>query len=295
MQGKICLVTGATSGIGKATALALAQQGATVVMVARNQARGEAALQEIRAASGNPAIVLLLADLSSQASIRQLGATFVERYPQLHVLVNNAGVFMLKRRETVDGLEMTFAVNHLAPFLLTHVLLDHLKASGSARIVNVCSDSHTSGRIDLDNLQLLKGYNVWRAYAQSKLAMLLCSYEFARRLAGTDITLNCVHPGFVFTNIGMNNVSPRIQALVRPILARLGSSPEKGARTTLYVATSPEVAQVSGQYFANCHPIASLPRSHDEALQQRLWEASTRLVHLPDAMNAGYAGGSGNS
>ncbi len=293
MQGKICLVTGATSGIGKATALGLAQQGATVLMVARNQARGEAALQEVRAASGNPTIDLLLADLSSQASVRQLGATFMERYPQLHVLVNNAGVFMLKRRETVDGLEMTFAVNHLAPFLLTHILLERLKVSGPARIVNVCSDSHTSGRIDLDNLQLLKGYNVWRAYAQSKLAMLLCSYEFARRLAGTDITLNCVHPGFVFTNIGMNNVSPRIQVLARPILARLGTSPEKGARTSLYIATSPDVAQVSGQYFANCQPIASSPLSHDEALQHRLWEASARLVHLPDAINADYAGESG--
>src|SRR5205807_5648546 len=192
---------------------------------ARNQARGEASLQEIRAKSGNHRVELLLADLSSQASIHQLASTFREQYPHLHILINNAGVFMLKRHVTVDGLEMTFAVNHLAPFMLSHLLLDQLKASDSAHIVNVCSNAHTSGRIDLDNLQLVKGYNVWRAYAQSKLAMLLCSYELARRLAGTGIAVNCAHPGFIFTNIGMSNVGPRTRAVARFILSHLGSSP----------------------------------------------------------------------
>src|SRR5579862_7338491 len=171
MRGKICLVTGATSGIGKATALGLAQQQATVVLIARSQAKGEATRQEIQAATGNQSVDVLLADLSSQASIRQLAATVAERYPHIHVLVNNAGVFMLKRRETVDGLETTFAVNHLAPFLLTHLLLDQLKASAPARIVNVSSGAHTAGRINWQDVQLHHGYGVWRAYAQSKLAI----------------------------------------------------------------------------------------------------------------------------
>lgn len=286
MQGKVCLVTGATSGIGKATALGLARQQANVILVARNQAKGEVTQQEIRSAAGNPAVDLLLADLSSQASIRHLAAAVAERYPQVHVLINNAGVFMLNRRETVDGLEMTFAVNHLAPFLLTQLLLDRLKASAPARIVNVSSGAHTSGRIDWQNLQLQQSYNVWRAYAQSKLAILLCSYELARRLEGTGVTVNCVHPGFVFTNMGMNNVGPRTQALAKVILARLGDSPEKGARTSLYVATSPEIEQVTGRYFVNCQPTASSQRSYVEAAQQRLWEESARLVRLPDILNA---------
>ncbi len=284
MKGKFCLVTGATSGIGKATAMGLARQGANVVIVARNQARGEATLQEIRAATHNPRVELLLADLSSQDSVRQLAATFTQQYSNLHVLINNAGVFMLKWQETVDGLEMTFAVNHLAPFLLNNLLLEKLKASAPARIVNVCSNAHTSGRIDLDNLQLVKGYNVWRAYAQSKLAMLLCSYEQARRLEGSGITLNCAHPGFVFTNMGMNNIGPRMQALAKSILSRLGSSPEKGARTSLYLATSLEIEGINGKYFVKCIPIRSSPRSYDVAMQHRLWEESARLVNLPNTV-----------
>ena len=184
MQGKICLVTGATSGIGKSTALGLARQGATVVIVGRNQAKGEAARQEIQTVSGNPAVDLLLADLSSQESVRQLAATFLARYDHLHVLINNAGVFLTKRHLTVDGLEMTFAVNHLAPFLLTHLLLDRLKENAPARIVNVCSGSHYSGHITLDDLQLEKGYNFWRAYSQSKLAMILCAHKRVREFGG---------------------------------------------------------------------------------------------------------------
>jgi|SRR5579875_408104 NAD(P)-dependent dehydrogenase (short-subunit alcohol dehydrogenase family) len=286
MRGKVCLITGATSGIGKITARGLARQGATVVLVARNRAKGEDTVREIRATSHNPNVELLLADLSSQDSIRQLAATFIEQYPHLHVLINNAGVFMLKRQETVDGLEMTFALNHLAPFLLNHLLLDRLKASAPARVVNVCSDAHTSGRIDLDNLQLVRGYNAWRAYAQSKLAMLLCSYEQARQLEGSGVTLNCAHPGFVFTNIGMNNVGPHLQTAAKSILSRLGSSPEKGARTSIYLASSPDVEGINGKYFAKCIPIRSSPRSYDVALQRRMWEESARLVHLPNTVEA---------
>ncbi|HLV97452.1 MAG TPA: SDR family oxidoreductase [Ktedonobacterales bacterium] len=286
MRGKVCIVTGATSGIGKATALGLARQQATVALVARNRAKGEAVRQEIQSATGNQNVDVLLADLSSQASIRQLAGDITERYPQVHVLVNNAGVFMLKRRETVDGLEMTFAVNHLAPLLLTQLLLEKLRASAPARIVNVCSGAHTTGHINWQDLQLQQRYGVWRAYAQSKLAMLLCSYELAHRLEGEAVTVNCVHPGFVFTNMGMNNVGPRTQALAKLVLARLGTSPEKGARTSIYLATSPEVEHISGRYFVNCKPTASSPRSYDEAAQRRLWEESARLVHLPDALSA---------
>jgi NAD(P)-dependent dehydrogenase (short-subunit alcohol dehydrogenase family) len=286
IHSKVCIVTGATSGIGKATALGLARQQATVVLVARNRAKGEAAQQEIKAATGNQKIDLQLADLSSQASIRQLAATITERYPRVHVLVNNAGVFMLRRRETVDGLETTFAVNHLAPFLLSQLLLDRLKASAPARIVNVCSGAHTAGHINWQDLQLEQRYGVWRSYAQSKLAMLLCSYELARRLEGEQVTVNCLHPGFIFTNMGMNNVGPRTQALAKLVLARLGASPEKGAQTSIYLATSPDVDRLSGRYFEHCKPGASSPRSYDEAAQQRLWEASARLAHLSDALGA---------
>jgi NAD(P)-dependent dehydrogenase (short-subunit alcohol dehydrogenase family) len=280
MQGKTCLVTGATSGIGKATALGLARQGATVVIVGRSQARGEAARQEIQAASGNSSVDLLLADLSSQESVRQLAATFMERYAHLRILVNNAGVFLLKRHLTGDGLEMTFAVNHLAPFLLIHLLLDRLKASAPARIVNVCSGAHFSGRIKLTDMQLEKGYNVWRAYAQSKLAMLLCSYKLARQLEGSGVTLNCLNPGFVFTNMGISNVGSTTQALARAILSRLGSSPEKGAQTSLYLAMSPEVESLNGNYVDQLVLKRSSALSYDQALQDQVWEESTRLVHL---------------
>src|SRR5438874_5302998 len=182
MQGKICLVTGATSGIGKATALGLAQMGATVVMVGRDREKGEAVQREIKTKSGNEAVDLLLADLSSQESIRQLAENFLERYTKLHVLINNAGMVSLRRRETVDGLEMTFAVNQLAPFLLTNLLLDVLKASAPARIVNVSSDAHEAGYIRIDDLQSEKQYRFMRPYGQSKLAVVLFTYELARRL-----------------------------------------------------------------------------------------------------------------
>lgn len=282
MQGKICLVTGATSGIGKATALGLARQQATVVIVARNQSKGEATRQEIQAVSSQP-VDLLLADLSSQADVRKLAATFSERYEHLHVLINNAGVFLLKRQVAVDGIEMDLAVNHLAPFLLTHLLLERLKASTPARIVNVNSGAHTSARgIDFANLQWERGYNVWQAYARSKLAALLCSYLLARKLTGNGITVNCLNPGFVATGIGMNNVGPRLQSIARAITSRLGSNPEQGARTSLYLALSPEVANVTGAYYDQLVAKRSSPVSYDEKLQQRMWDESMRLVGLTD-------------
>ncbi len=281
MQGKVCMVTGANSGIGKATALGLAQIGATVVMVCRGRARGEAAQSEIKTKSGNNSIDLLLADLSSQQSIRQLVENFKQRYPQLHVLINNAGVFMLRRRVTVDGLEMTFAVNYLAPFLLTNLLLDVLKASTPARIVNVSSGAHEAGYINMDDLQAEKHYRPMRAYGQSKLALVLFTYEFARRLEGTGVTANCLHPGFVATNIGQGGLGLIGRTVANFIVSLLGISPEEGAKTSIYLASSPDVEGVTGKYFVKSMPKESAPISYDESLQRQLWEESAKLVNLP--------------
>src|SRR5947199_1795345 len=246
MQGKICMVTGANSGIGKATALALAQMGATVVMVCRDCARGEEARSEITTKSKNNAVDLLQADLSSQQSIRQLVEHFKQRYTHLHVLINNAGAAFTGRRETADGLEMTFAVNYLAPFLLTNLLLDVLKASAPARIVNVSSNSHKSGSIQLDDLQAEKLYRPMRTYPQSKLAVVLFTYELARRLQGTGVTANCLHPGFVATHFGQRDGGPAVRLLVK-LIGSFGTSPEKGAKTSIYLASSPELEGDTGK------------------------------------------------
>jgi len=282
MQGKVCIVTGANSGIGKATALGLAQMGATVVMVCRNQSKGEEAQNEIKEKSENDAIDLMLADLSSQESIRQLAENFQQHYQQLHVLINNAGVANLSRRETVDELEMTFAVNYLAPFLLTNLLLDKLKASAPARIVNVSSESHQSGYIKMDDLELEKGYRLMRAYGQSKLALVLFTYELARRLQGTGVTANCLHPGFVATNIGQNGVGSIGRSIVKLIFSRLGISPEEGAKTSIYLASSPVIEGITCKYFIKSIPVRSAPISYDETLQRQLWEVSAKLVNLHD-------------
>jgi NAD(P)-dependent dehydrogenase (short-subunit alcohol dehydrogenase family) len=281
MQGKTCMVTGANSGIGKATALGLAQMGANVVMVARDRARGEVAQNEVKAKSGNNSVDLLVADLSSQESIRKLVENFKQHYKQLHVLINNAGVFMLTRRETVDGLEVTFAVNYLAPFLLTNLLLDVLKASVPARIVNVSSEAHENGYIKMDDLQTKKNYRAFRAYGQSKLALVMFTYELARRLQGTGVTANCLHPGFVATNIGQSGVVPVARPVAKFVLSLLGISPEEGAKTSIYLATSTDVEDVTGKYFVKSVISRSAPISYDESLQRQLWDESAKLVKLP--------------
>src|SRR6266480_1389696 len=282
MQGKVCIVTGANSGIGKAAALGLAQMGATIVMVSRNQVKGEEAQNEIKEKSGNDAVDLMLANLSSQASIRQLAENFQQHYQQLHVLINNAGGVNLTRRGTSDGFEMMFAVNYLAPFLLTKLLLDKLKASAPARIVNVSSESHQSGYIKMDDLELEKGYRLMRAYGQSKLALVLFTYELARRLQGAGVTANCLHPGFVATNIGQNGVGSVGRSIVKLIFSKLGISPEEGAKTSIYLASSSEIEGVTGKYFIKSIPVRSAPISYDETLQRQLWEVSAKLVHLHD-------------
>jgi NAD(P)-dependent dehydrogenase (short-subunit alcohol dehydrogenase family) len=282
MQGKICLVTGATSGIGKQTALGLARMSATVVMVARDGERGEAVRDEIREQSRNQQVDLLLADLSSQQSVRQLAEQFRQQYTNLHVLINNAGLFSLQRRTTVDGLELMFAVNYLAPFLLTNLLLDVLKASAPSRIINVSSDAHEEGFLNMDDLQSEKSYRFMRPYGQSKLALLLFTYELARRLEGTGVTVNALHPGFVSTNIGQTGLRGIARSAARAVTSLMGISPEEGAKTSIYLASSPDVAGISGKYFVKSVPRRSASISYDEALARRLWDESAKLVHLTE-------------
>jgi retinol dehydrogenase-14 len=280
MGEKVCLITGATSGIGRATAMGLANMGASVVMVGRNRGRGEAVMDEIKEKSGNDSVALMLADLSSQEEIRRLAHEFEEVNPRLDVLINNAGLFRSERITTADGLETTFAVNHLAYFLLTNLLLDVLEASAPSRIVNVSSGDHSNGTIDFDDLQGEKDYKGAKAYSQSKLANVLFTYELASRLEGTGVAVNCLHPGAgVRTNFG-SGVSGVFGVMVRA-LRPLMLSPEKGAETSIYLASSPEVESVSGRYFVKKAEAHSSDVSHDERIARRLWEVSAELTNLP--------------
>jgi retinol dehydrogenase-12 len=279
MPGKICLVTGATSGIGLVSARELASQGTHVVLVGRSREKCDKAVQQIQAQTGNRNVDFLLADLSSQQQIRELARLFRERYGSLDVLVNNAGGIWMQRQETIDGLEMTFAVNHLAYFQLTLTLLDLLKASAPSRVVNVASRAHAGATLDFDDLQGQHRYGGWRAYCRSKLANLLFTYELARQLARTGVTANALHPGFVATGFGTNN---GWRALLLRVWARLAAiSAEEAARTVVYLATSPEVAGVSGQYVFKQKAVASSPASHDEAAAKRLWQMSLEMLRLP--------------
>jgi NAD(P)-dependent dehydrogenase (short-subunit alcohol dehydrogenase family) len=278
MAGKTVLVTGGTGGIGKATATGLAALGARLGIVGRDRRRAEAAAADIAAASGNPAVDVFTADMSAQAEVRRLAAEVLHTYPRLDVLVNNVGGFWATRHVTVDGLEHTFAVNHLAPFLLTNLLLGRLKESAPARVVTVSSGAQAMGRINFDDLQGEDGYSGQRAYNQSKLANVMFTYELARRLAGTGVTATVLHPGVVRTRFGAEDPSPiyRMLPLVRPFM----KSPEKGAATSLYLASSPEVQDVTGRYFANGKPRTSSKLSYDTAAAARLWQVSERLVGL---------------
>lgn len=276
LEGKICLVTGSTSGIGKVTARELAKQGATVVLVSRTRAKGEATQTEITQATGNPHVELLVADLSLLADVRRLASEFQHTYSHLHLLVNNAGCAYPTRTLTSEGLEATLVVNYLAPFLLTELLLDTLKASAPARIVNVSSAQHANAHIDFDNLQGEKKYGNLSTYNQAKLAVLLWTYELARRLKGTGVTVNALHPGITATNFpsGMTGVLAWGMKLSKPFLL----TPEKGAQTTLYLATSPEVEGVTGKYFVKSHETKSSNDSYDQTVGARLWEVTEQLV-----------------
>ncbi|MFX1533934.1 MAG: SDR family oxidoreductase [Promethearchaeota archaeon] len=282
MLGKICMITGANSGIGKVTALELAKKGAKVVMVCRDKERGEAALTEIKEQSGNENIDLMIADLGSLESVRQLISEFKARYNQLHVLVNNAGLLIYKYKETADGIESTFAINHLGHFLLTNSLLDRLKASVPARIINVSSGAHEMARsINFNDLQGENGkkYSRFGAYARSKLANVLFTYELARRLEGTGVTVNSLHPGGIRTNFGKTD-APWIFRWGMSVVGRFLKSPEKGAQTSIYLASSSEVEGVSGKYFVNCKEKKSSKVSYNESLQKELWDVSEKLTKL---------------
>jgi NAD(P)-dependent dehydrogenase (short-subunit alcohol dehydrogenase family) len=285
LQGKICLVTGSTSGIGKVTTRELANTGATVVLVSRSRAKGEATRAEIKQATGNQRVDLLVADLSVLEDVRRLAAEFQQTYPHLHLLVNNAGGAYPTRTLTSEGFEATLAVNYLAPFLLTELLLDTLKASAPARIVNVSSAQHATVSIEFDNLQGEKKYANLRNYSQAKLALLLWTYELARRLEGTGVTVNALHPGVTATNFpaGMTGPVAWAMKLSKPFLL----TPEKGAQTTLYLATSPQVEGVTGKYFVKSQEKQSSSGSYDQTVASRLWEMTEQLVARSAQPDAG--------
>lgn len=277
MTGKTVLVTGGTSGIGKATAVRLAAMGARVGITGRDPARTIRAAADIATESGNPAVDAFPADMSSQVAVRQLAADVLAAYRRLDVLINNVGGFWAHRHLTVDGLEHTFALNHLAPFLLTDLLVQRLKESTPARIVTVSSGAHSMGRIDFDDLMGERAYSGQRAYNQSKLANVMFTYELARRLDGTGVTATALHPGVTSTSFGSEDTArgwaPLIAAM-RPFMKR----PARGAETSIYLASSPEVAGVTGQYFTDRKPANAHVSARDLVVAARLWQASADLV-----------------
>jgi len=278
LKGKVCLVTGASSGIGEATATGLGALGASVVAVMRDQSpKAESEMRKIEDGSrdGGGSASAMYADLSSQSSIRQLAQDFGKRFDKLDVLINNAGVSPWERHATADGLELTFAVNVLAPFLLTNLLLGRLKTSAPSRVVNV-SSAAAGGAIEFDNLQGEKKYSMFGAYGKSKLALNVLTVELARRLQGTGVTANFLHPGVVRTNLArdMNPVVQTLASIAKPFMA----SPKKGARTSIYVATAPELEGVSGKYFSGGKEATAPKESYDEAAAKRLWQVCEQLT-----------------
>ena len=295
MQARVCLVTGANSGLGKAAALELAALGYRVVMVCRDTQRSEAARADIIRKSGNPNVELLIADLASQASVRALATTVQKNYPRVKVLVNNAGLAKAKRTLTEDGLETTLAVNHLATFLLTNLLLPTLKTSAPSRIVNVSSMVHRWGKLDFNNLQGAKHYDMDKAYNQSKLANVLFTYELARRLKGTGVSVNSLEPGMTLTNFAREyrGFKKLMTQLWRPFM----KTPEQAAQTVVYLAVSDEVEGVSGKHFANKRPTESSNASYDVALAQKLWAVSAELTGFANEHEGSgevYGNGSAN-
>ena len=278
MNGKICVVTGANSGIGKETALGLAQMDAHVVMVCRNAEKGKAALEDVRRESGNSQVDLLIADMSSQASVRALAKQIIAKYPRLDVLINNAGGAARERKLSADGIEMTLAANHLGPALLTLLVLDLLRASTPSQIINVSSEAQRRARPDMNDLQFeRRKFNTFAAYGQSKLLMNAFTFELARRLEGTGVTANCLHPGVVATNIWGADppfIFKMIIAVVKPFML----SSKQGAEVSVYLATSPDVAQTSGQYFVKSKPAQSSPLSRDPRIAAEIWGWTETMI-----------------
>jgi NAD(P)-dependent dehydrogenase (short-subunit alcohol dehydrogenase family) len=281
MESKVVLITGGTSGIGRATATALAAMGAEVVVIGRSRERGESAVEEIRDTSGTGRVSLMLADLAVQAEVRGLAEEFRERYDRLDVLVNNAGIIQSKRTETPDGIELTLAVNHLAPFLLTNLLLDLLKKSAPSRIITVSSEARRGAKIDFEDLQSERRYRPFKVYGMTKLANILFTYELAERLEGTGVVANSLHPGGVNTNFGNNNRS--FGTLIFRAFKPFMRTPEQGADTVVYLAVSPEAGKMTGRYLTDRKVVFSFEDPHDEVVQKRLWEVSEELTNLEGA------------
>ena len=278
MQGKRCLITGATSGLGEVTALALADQGAEVIIVSRNEEKCLRTVKRIQNQSGNPSIEYFKADLSSQKEIRELVKAVKKKYNRLDILVNNAGGFFWSRQESVDGIEMTFALNHLNYFLVTNLLLDLLHESASARIINVASGSHSSAEIDFNDLQITKNYLHFTAYGKSKLANIYFSYELAHRLKKSRITVNAVNPGFTATNIAREG--NLLGKIFMPMVRIFAIPVEKGSETIIYLASSEEVEGISGKYFQEKKAIQTSPQSYEVEIAKRLWVISEQLTGL---------------
>jgi len=276
MNGKVCLVTGATDGIGKVSARVLAELGAKVIIVGRNPEKSAIVLAELRSISGNENIDLLMADLAVMQEVRDLAEQVISRYDRIDVLLNNAGGYFTKHEITSDGLEMTFALNHMSYFLLTNKLMELLKYSAPARIVNVSSDAHYGVDMEFENLNGEQEYKAWKAYQKSKLANVLFTYELLKKVPG-NITVNCLHPGFVATNFGHNNggffgpvlkIAQRISAI----------NPEEGAKTSIFLCSAPEVKGVSGKYFYKCQPKTSSRESRNMDTGKRLWQISSDIA-----------------
>jgi NAD(P)-dependent dehydrogenase (short-subunit alcohol dehydrogenase family) len=277
MAGRTVLVTGGSGGIGRATALGLARLGARVGIVGRGKARTPAAAVEIARDSGNPAVDAFAADMSRQSEVRRLADAVLAAYPRLDVLVNNVGGFWASRRVTADGLEQTFAVNHLAGFLLTDLLLDRLKASAPARIVTVSSQAQGMGRLDFDDLQGERRYSGKRAYNQSKLANVMFTYELARRLEGTGVTATALHPGLVNTAFAADELSA-VWKMMIPVVRPFMKTPAQGAATSIYLASAPDVEGATGKYYVKGKPTASAKASYDTVTASRFWQVSADLT-----------------
>jgi retinol dehydrogenase-14 len=279
MTGKTVLVTGATGGIGLAAATGVASLGARVGITGRDRARADSAAAAITRESGNPAVDVFVADMSSQAEVRRLADDVLAAYPRLDVLLNNVGGFWAHRHVTADGLEHTFALNHVAPFLLTNLLLDRLIASAPARIVTVSSGAQSMGKIDFDDLMGERKYSGQQAYNQSKLANVMFTYELARRLEGTGVSANALHPGVTRTAFGAEDPTGAMAPLIA-VLRPFMKSPELGADTAVYLASSRDVEGVTGRYFADRKAKKSNKSSYDTGTTARLWEVSADLVGL---------------
>lgn len=278
MKNKTVVITGATSGLGKIAAEALAGMGASLILVGRNETRGGQTVAEIKSKTGNSNLTFLTANLSSMAEVKRLAGEINTGVEKIDVLLNNAGAIFMNRQTTIDGYEMTLALNHLSPFLLTNLLMNKLIGAPAARIVTVSSMAHRFANLDFNDLMSQKGYSAWRVYGTSKLANILFTYQLANNLKDTPVTANTLEPGFVKTNFGRSNGG--IYKIMVSISMILAISPEQGAKTSIYLASSPEVEGVNGKFFSNCKPVRSSASSYNEETGRRLWDSSLKLTGL---------------